>query len=357
MGPGRTGRERRRRRRRRRAGRRVQDRVAQPPELRRAVPGSRDRRRRHPARHLHDGRPPDRRHGPAAVRRPRRLDRRQPATRTRSTSTSATSSTGSSAASAGTATASASRTSAASWCSTTPTPATRWSTSWPSGCSAKDRLQLAKAERVGDLAVLLGSATGRDGIGGASVLASQEFDDLLEDKRPNVQVGDPFAEKQLIECCLELYERDLVAGIQDMGAAGIACSTSELASKASLGMDVDLDRVHLRDPTLESWEILCSESQERMLALVAPRRPRGGPGARRDVGRPGLGHRRGGRRRRAVAAPPRRGHRRPARPVARRRGTDLRPAAGAAVVARRLRRHRRRVAHASPGRATRAARR
>jgi phosphoribosylformylglycinamidine synthase subunit PurL len=138
------------------------------------------------------------------------------------------------------------------------------------GVLPKERLQLAKAERVGDRAVLLGSATGRDGIGGASVLASQEFDDLLEDKRPNVQVGDPFAEKQLIECCLELYERDLVAGIQDMGAAGIACSTSELASAASLGMDVDLDLVHLRDPTLESWEILCSESQERMLALVAP---------------------------------------------------------------------------------------
>jgi phosphoribosylformylglycinamidine synthase subunit PurL len=138
------------------------------------------------------------------------------------------------------------------------------------GVLRQDRLQLAKAERVGDRAVLLGSATGRDGIGGASVLASQEFDDLLEDKRPNVQVGDPFAEKQLIECCLELYERDLVAGIQDMGAAGIACSTSELASKASLGMDVDLDLVHLRDPTLESWEILCSESQERMLALVGP---------------------------------------------------------------------------------------
>jgi phosphoribosylformylglycinamidine synthase subunit PurL len=138
------------------------------------------------------------------------------------------------------------------------------------GVLERERLQLAVAERVGDQAVLLGSATGRDGIGGASVLASQEFDDLLEDKRPNVQVGDPFAEKQLIECCLELYERDLVAGIQDMGAAGIACSTSELASKASLGMDVDLDLVHLRDPTLASWEILCSESQERMLALVAP---------------------------------------------------------------------------------------
>ncbi|MEX0705536.1 MAG: phosphoribosylformylglycinamidine synthase subunit PurL, partial [Nitriliruptoraceae bacterium] len=138
------------------------------------------------------------------------------------------------------------------------------------GVMQRDRLQLARAEHVGDRAVLLGSATGRDGIGGASVLASQEFDDALDDKRPNVQVGDPFAEKLLIECCLELYERDLVRGIQDMGAAGIACSTSELASAASLGMDVDLDLVHLREPSMASWEILCSESQERMLALVSP---------------------------------------------------------------------------------------
>jgi phosphoribosylformylglycinamidine synthase subunit PurL len=140
------------------------------------------------------------------------------------------------------------------------------------GVMPKEHLQLARAEAVGDVAVLLGSATGRDGIGGASVLASQEFDDALDDKRPNVQVGDPFAEKLLIECCLELYERDLVNGIQDMGAAGIACSTSELASAASLGMDVDLDRVHLREPSMASWEILCSESQERMLALVSPSR-------------------------------------------------------------------------------------
>ncbi len=138
------------------------------------------------------------------------------------------------------------------------------------GVLRSDRLQLAKAERAGDLAVLLGSSTGRDGIGGASVLASQEFDEELEAKRPNVQVGDPFREKQLIECCLELYERDLISGIQDMGAAGIACSTSELASAASLGMDVDLDRIHLREPSMESWEILCSESQERMMALVSP---------------------------------------------------------------------------------------
>ena len=138
------------------------------------------------------------------------------------------------------------------------------------GVLDRDRLQLARAEEPGHLAVLLGSATGRDGIGGASVLASQAFDDTLEDKRPNVQVGDPFAEKLLIECCLELYEQDLLSGIQDMGAAGIACSTSELASAASLGMVVDLDRVDLREPAMDSWEILCSESQERMLALVAP---------------------------------------------------------------------------------------
>jgi len=138
------------------------------------------------------------------------------------------------------------------------------------GVMPADRLQLATAERVGDVAILLGSSTGRDGIGGASVLASQEFDEGLEAKRPNVQVGDPFREKALIECCLDLYDRDLLAGIQDMGAAGIACSTSELASAASMGMDVDLDAVHLREPSMESWEILCSESQERMLALTHP---------------------------------------------------------------------------------------
>ncbi|MEX2533331.1 MAG: phosphoribosylformylglycinamidine synthase subunit PurL [Nitriliruptoraceae bacterium] len=138
------------------------------------------------------------------------------------------------------------------------------------GVLKHDRLQLARAEGIGHLAVLLGSATGRDGIGGASVLASQEFDEALEAKRPNVQVGDPFAEKLLIECCLALYDAELISGIQDMGAAGIACSTSELASAASLGMRVDLDLVPLRDSTMESWEILCSESQERMLALVAP---------------------------------------------------------------------------------------
>ncbi|HEX2028188.1 MAG TPA: phosphoribosylformylglycinamidine synthase subunit PurL [Nitriliruptorales bacterium] len=138
------------------------------------------------------------------------------------------------------------------------------------GVLRRDRLRLARARRAGDLAVLVGSATGRDGIGGASVLASATFDGQSTDRRPNVQVGDPFAGKLLIECCLELYERGLVSAIQDMGAAGITCSTAEMASRAGLGMRIDLSRVHLREPSMASWEILCSESQERMLALVAP---------------------------------------------------------------------------------------
>ena len=140
------------------------------------------------------------------------------------------------------------------------------------GVMEADRIQLAVAERVGDIAVLIGQRTGRDGIGGASVLASAEFgEDGVDDaKRPNVQVGDPFAGKLLIESCLQLYAEELLSGIQDMGAAGIACSTSEMAAKAGMGMRVDLDQVPLREPSMEAWEILCSESQERMLALVAP---------------------------------------------------------------------------------------
>ena len=134
------------------------------------------------------------------------------------------------------------------------------------------RIQLARAQAPGDIAVLIGQRTGRDGIGGASVLASASFDAGPggASKRPNVQVGDPFAGKLLIEACLQLYAEDLLSGIQDMGAAGIACTTAEMASKAGLGLRVDLDRVPLREPGMEAWEILCSESQERMLALVSP---------------------------------------------------------------------------------------
>jgi phosphoribosylformylglycinamidine synthase len=133
-----------------------------------------------------------------------------------------------------------------------------------------DRIQLAKAEGVGNQVILLGAKTGRDGIGGASVLASATFEEGSETKRPSVQVGDPFMEKLLIECCLELYDRDLVTGIQDLGAAGIACSITETAAHGAGGMSVELDRVPLREPSMTPVEIVMSESQERMLAIVRP---------------------------------------------------------------------------------------
>jgi phosphoribosylformylglycinamidine synthase II len=138
------------------------------------------------------------------------------------------------------------------------------------GIMPAGRLLLGRAERPGDLAVLLGAKTGRDGIGGASVLASATFSEGDQAKRPNVQVGDPFQEKLLIESCLELVERGLLAGLQDLGAAGISCAVSEVAARAGMGMEVDLDAVPLREPSMEAWEILVSESQERMLALVEP---------------------------------------------------------------------------------------
>ena len=138
------------------------------------------------------------------------------------------------------------------------------------GVMRTDRIQLAKAEGVGNQVILLGAKTGRDGIGGASVLASATFEEGSETKRPSVQVGDPFMEKLLIECCLELYARDLVTGIQDLGAAGIACSITETSAHGSGGMRVELDRVPLREPSMSPVEIVMSESQERMLAIVRP---------------------------------------------------------------------------------------
>jgi len=132
-------------------------------------------------------------------------------------------------------------------------------------------LKSAVATGPGNQVVLLGSRTGPDGIGGASVLASASFGGSGEGaKRPSVQVGDPFMEKLLIECCLELYAAGLVAGIQDLGAAGIACATTELAAAAGAGMAVRLDEVPLRDASLGPAEILMSESQERMMAIVEP---------------------------------------------------------------------------------------
>jgi phosphoribosylformylglycinamidine synthase len=138
------------------------------------------------------------------------------------------------------------------------------------GILPKERLVLARAEGAGNLAVLLGAATGRDGIGGASVLASAGFGEGAEAKRPSVQVGDPFEEKRLIEACLELLERGLAVGVQDLGAAGLSCAASETAAAAGMGMDVDVARVARREPGMNPVEVMTSESQERMLAIVEP---------------------------------------------------------------------------------------
>jgi phosphoribosylformylglycinamidine synthase len=136
------------------------------------------------------------------------------------------------------------------------------------GLIRADGIVRAIASGVGNHVVLIGSKTGRDGIGGASVLASQEFDETLEEKRPSVQVGDPFTEKKLIEACLELIHRELVVSMQDLGAAGLTSSSSEMSSKGFVGLDIHADRVPLREADMEPWEIMISESQERMLAIV-----------------------------------------------------------------------------------------
>lgn len=138
------------------------------------------------------------------------------------------------------------------------------------GILRREQLVLGTAGKPGSIAILLGKATGRDGIGGASVLASASFDDESGEKRPSVQVGDPFEEKKLIEACLELYQKGLVVGVQDLGAAGLSCATSEPAGRAGVGMDVDLDSVHTREMGMSAPELLMSESQERMMAFVEP---------------------------------------------------------------------------------------
>jgi phosphoribosylformylglycinamidine synthase subunit PurL len=143
------------------------------------------------------------------------------------------------------------------------------------GALPAERLVLGIASGPGNLAVLLGSSTGRDGIGGVSVLASAGFSGVEEGaaddtKRPSVQVGDPFEEKRLIEACLELLDTKLVVGIQDLGGAGLACATSETAARGGVGMDVDVSAVPRREEGMEPWEVMTSESQERMLAIVTP---------------------------------------------------------------------------------------
>jgi phosphoribosylformylglycinamidine synthase II len=144
------------------------------------------------------------------------------------------------------------------------------------GALPVERLVLGVASGVGNLAVLLGSTTGRDGIGGVSVLASAGFSgsdgaaSLDDAKRPSVQVGDPYEEKRLIEACLELLDRGFVVGIQDLGGAGIVCATSETAARGGVGMDVDVTAIPLREQGMAPYEIMTSESQERMLAIITP---------------------------------------------------------------------------------------
>ena len=138
------------------------------------------------------------------------------------------------------------------------------------GMMRHEDIRLGAATGAGNKVVLFGARTGGDGIGGASILASETFEEDGPVKRPSVQVGDPFMEKVLIECCLELYAAGTVAAIQDLGAAGISCATSELAASGGSGMHIHLEEVLLRDPSLNAGEILMSESQERMMAVVSP---------------------------------------------------------------------------------------
>jgi phosphoribosylformylglycinamidine synthase II len=140
------------------------------------------------------------------------------------------------------------------------------------GLAPRERLIRSAAVGPGNVLMLLGALTGRDGIGGASVLASAELGEGDETKRPSVQIGDPFGEKKLLECCLELLDGGLLASLQDLGAAGLTSSASEMASKGEVGIDIDVCRVPLRERGMEPFEIMISESQERMLCVVEPER-------------------------------------------------------------------------------------
>ncbi|MGZ4277591.1 MAG: phosphoribosylformylglycinamidine synthase subunit PurL, partial [Solirubrobacteraceae bacterium] len=140
------------------------------------------------------------------------------------------------------------------------------------GLVEHERLIRSAAAGVGNVVVLFGASTGRDGIGGASVLASAELGEGDADKRPTVQVGDPFAEKKLMECSLELLERGLLVSLQDLGAAGLTSSSAEMASKGGVGLDLDVGLVPLREADMEPFEIMVSESQERMLCVCEPAR-------------------------------------------------------------------------------------
>lgn len=138
------------------------------------------------------------------------------------------------------------------------------------GLVKKSKILHGRAEGEGNLVTLFGNKTGRDGIGGVSILASQELEETAHEKRPSVQVGDPFTEKLLIEACLELSGKNLLVGLQDLGGAGLTCATCETASRAGTGMEVDITEVPRREEGMEAFETMVSESQERMLAVIKP---------------------------------------------------------------------------------------
>jgi len=140
------------------------------------------------------------------------------------------------------------------------------------GLAKQAEMVRAAAAGVGNAVVLMGASTGRDGIGGASVLASAELGEGDDEKRPTVQIGDPFEESKLMECCLELLQRGLLVSLQDLGAAGLTSSAGEMASAGGVGIDIDVARVPLREADMEPFEIMISESQERMLGVVEPAR-------------------------------------------------------------------------------------
>ena len=139
------------------------------------------------------------------------------------------------------------------------------------GLVDKDKIFYSAASGIGMPVVYLGAKTGRDGVGGAT-MASAEFDDTIEEKRPTVQVGDPFTEKRLMEACLELMATGAVISIQDMGAAGLTCSAVEMGDKGNLGISLDLEKVPTREPNMSAYEMMLSESQERMLMVLDPKK-------------------------------------------------------------------------------------
>ncbi len=312
----RPGRERGRGRHRRRHGRGVQDREPQPPELHRALPGGGDRGRRHPARRLHDGRTAG---GATSIRcASARRTIRGPATWSRAWSP----------ASAATATASACRRSAARRPSTAAYDGNILVNAMCVGLARKDQIFYARAAGAGNPVVYVGAKTGRDGIHGAT-MASAEFSEATEARRPTVQVGDPFTEKLLLEACLELMQTDAIVAIQDMGAAGLTSSSFEMAARGGTGIEMDLDRVPTRETGMTPYEILLSESQERMLLVLRRGAEAEARGSVRQMGsrlRPG---RPGDRQRRHGDPVRRRGGRARADRAGQRRLADLRAAVGA----------------------------